>query len=235
MKFLVLILGSTTLVAGGTAITSQQDVRNNMTAQRPHQEHRAASRGTDCPPVETPVFDNVAHPLILQNPDCEITGPWGDRPFTDLDIDGDNLTDSSNGYYSQHGDGPDCSTNLIFKQPSRKISLNFDTNPSTLVLESYLNVSPEFIQYDGLDLLNYPWSFNIRHVGNIDVTNDGKPDAIIEVSVYIDCHATEALIHTFYVENIFEWPAACASDLNNDGAVEVNDLMQIISNWGECE
>ena len=52
MKLLILILGSTTLVAGGTAITSQQDAHNNVTAhQRPYQEHRASSRGTDCPPV----------------------------------------------------------------------------------------------------------------------------------------------------------------------------------------
>ena len=100
MKLLILILGSTTLVAGGTAITSQQDAHNNVTAhQRPYQEHRASSRGTDCPPVATPIFDNVAYPLAIDF--CE------EFFIGRQDVNGDGTVDGWECYFSRFG-GPGC-------------------------------------------------------------------------------------------------------------------------------
>jgi hypothetical protein len=222
MKILVLILGSTTLVAGGTAITSQQDVRNNMTAHRPHQEHRAASRGTDCPPVETPIFDSVPYPLVLGNSCANI---WSRM---DMDVDGDGNNETSLAEYYN-----DCSQGWEYNIPATKMKYVEGSNPPAIIAEAFLDVSPEMMQYDGV-------TGHIEGVwlrGYLDVTNDGKPDAILLVRGNEKCLTTPdgTVDYLFYVENISEWPAACASDLNNDGAVEVNDLMQIISNWGECE
>jgi hypothetical protein len=218
MKFLVLILGSTTLVAGGTAITSQQDVRNNMTAQRPHQEHRAASRGTDCQPVENPIFGNVAYPLIVES--C--TDPLYDG--IDRDLDGDGKTEQCFAEYYN-----DCMT--VYSQPGKTIRYVEGSNPPKIIAESFLNVNPDLMQYDGVTgYIHAAW---LR--AYVDVTNDGKPDAILLVQTSTTECSWDTENHFFYVENISEWPAACASDLNSDGTVEVNDLMQIISNWGPCE
>ena len=218
MKFLVLILGSTTLVAGGTAITSQQDVRNNVTTQRPYQEHRAASRGTDCPPVETPIFGNIAYPLIVKG--CN--DPLYDG--IDRDLDGDGKTEAC---FAEYYD--DCF--YVFSQPGTTIRYVEGSNPPRVISESFLNVSPELMQYDGVT--GYIRAVWLR--AYVDVTNDGKPDAILLVQTEITKCTMIVENHYLYVENISEWPAACATDINNDGSTNVNDLLEVVGNWGECE
>ena len=219
MKFLVLILGSTTLVAGGTAITSQQDARNNVTAhQRPYQEHRAAAGGTDCPPVATPIFDNVSYPLVVEG--C--TDPIYDG--IDRDLDGDGKTDQCFAEYYN-----DCT--MSYSQPGTTISYLEGSNPPRVIAESFLNVNPELMQYDGLT--GYIRAVWLR--AYVDVTNDGKPDAILLVQTSITECSWETENHFFYVENISEWTFACASDSNSDGVVDVTDLLAVVSDWGPCE
>ena len=227
MKFIVLFLSSTTLVAGGTAITSQQDVRNNVIAhQRPYQEHRASSRGTDCPPVATPIFDNVAHMLFVENPDCGI------GYLADIDVDGDGIPETANGWWQSYDYDGWC------KEYRRSFSINKKhryvpgSNPPEVVIESYLDLNPDSMTYEGVDLL---YEFWIEHEGYLDVTNDGKPDAIIRANIQIECSGEWVYNYYFYVENISEWTAACATDINNDGSTNVTDLLAVVGNWGPCE
>ena len=230
MKFLVLILGSTTLVAGGTAITSQQDSRNNVIAnQRPYQEHRAASRGTDCQPVENPIFGNVAYPLEVAEGSCPFRGGAGGSLVPDADIDGDGVIDISSAYYWQ-------SDFESSDYPSSIISFNLNTTPPQIISEAVLILNPETINYTGLDIINYPFDFNIIHLGYIDVTADEKPDALIEVGMQVDESDWDfSDKYYFYIENISEWTAACATDINNDGSTNVNDLLAVVGNWGPCQ
>ena len=229
MKFLVLILGSTTLVAGGTAITSQQDSRNNVIAnQRPYQEHRAASRGTDCQPVENPIFGNVAYPLEVAEGSCPLRWSTGESLLPDADIDGNGVIDISSATYWQD----DFGTSSF---PSSIISFNLNTTPPQIISESVLILNPETINYTGLDIINYPFGVSILNLGYIDVTADGKPDALIEVGMQVDESDWDfSDKYYFYIENISEWTAACATDINNDGSTNVNDLLAVVDGWGVC-
>ena len=226
MKFIVLFLGSTTLVAGGTAITSQQDVRNNVIAhQRPYQEHRAASRGTDCPPVATPIFDNVAHPLFVENPDCRI------GYLSDMDVDGDGIPETSEGWSESFDRMGGCSEFESYNYLDKKSRYVPGSNPPEVVTESYLDLNPDSMTYEGFDLV---YGYYIQNKGYLDVTNDGKPDAIIQAYIATECSGPTVLQY-FYVENISEWTAACATDINNDGSTNVTDLLAVVGNWGPCE
>ena len=225
MKFLVLILGSTTLVAGGTAITSQQDARNNVTAhQRPYQEHRASSRGTDCPPVAIPIFDNVAHPLFVENPDCSI------GYLSDMDVDGDGIPDTSVGFFQKDDWSGDCSKFHSIGSMDKKSYYVPGSNPPEVVTESYLDLNPDSMTYEGFDLI---YTCYMNNNGYLDVTNDGKPDAIIRAYITTECNEP-GVSQYFYVENISEWTAACATDINNDGSTNVTDLLAVVGNWGAC-
>jgi hypothetical protein len=231
MKFLVLFLGSTTLVAGGTAITSQQDVRNNVIAhQRPHQDHRATLRGFSgegsvCPPVATPIFDNVARSLFLDNPDCGL----GYLP--EVDVDGDGVPEMHEGYYWR-GVGLDCKTYEYYFNVDVKTHHVPGSNPPVIVVESYLDLNPDSMTYEGVDML-FTYHIDIR--GYVDVTNDGKPDALLLVQTQQEC-GSEWVTQYFYVENISPPPsAACTTDVNSDGSTNVNDLLEVVANWGPCE
>jgi len=228
MKILILVLGSTTLVAGGTAITSQQDASNNVTAhQRPYQEHRAASRGSDCQPVETPIFGPVAYELPIAIESCL----WRNNRFAfsqpEADIDGDGLFEPHGGvcfYQPSTGKGT--------SYPCVKIRMvNFD--PPEIIGENFLSLHPNDITYDGIDFSKIKYNCVMRCVGYLDVNGSGKPDALIEFT--IDEFGENQEIKLFYVENISEWPAACATDINNDGSTNVNDLLAVVGNWGPCE
>ena len=228
MKFLVLILGSTTLVAGGTAITSQQDVRNNMTTQRSHQEHRAASTHGDCVTVETTIFADIAYELQVANGSCYFRYSSGGSFLPDADIDGDGHLESSTAFGSVDPAMPD---DIYFGQ-SVRVRMR-DTNPPEIISEGFLSLDPIDLEYNGVDFSKITSRYSMRHIGYLDVNEDGKPDALVELM--FDEWGPNQEYKIFYVENISEWPAACASDLNSDGSVEVNDLMQIISDWGPCE
>jgi len=54
MKFIILFLGSTTLVAGGTAITSQHDARNNVIAHQVLIQQNASHLRGEHRPVGVP-------------------------------------------------------------------------------------------------------------------------------------------------------------------------------------
>jgi hypothetical protein len=227
MKFLVLILGSTTLVAGGTAITSPQDARNNVTAhQRPYQEHRAVSRGTDCQSVATPIFDNVAHPLVLQN-----SASCGNLWFGN-DVDGDGVMETSECYFLRTS----CEAN---SSNTVDLILHYvpGSNPPEVIVESFLDLNPDSMNYVGADGTAFDFSVypvEISRRGYLDVTNDEKPDAIIQVKYQTDCgQGWPPLIQYFYIKNIFT-SAACATDINNDGSTNVTDLLEVVGNWGAC-
>jgi len=233
MKFLVLVLGSTTLVAGGTAITSQQDVRNNVIAQqRPYQEPRAASGGTDCPPAESPIFENVAHPLLLENPDCVYF--WSKS--SDADVDGDGILETSEASFRRDSFGGGCNFG-DYSDPDVKLYYVPGTTPPMVSVKPFLDLDPNSMTYEGVDML---YHFNIYNCGYLDVTNDGKLDAILKAEIQVDadeeCWGGEWVIQYFYVENISTPPAAtCATDINNDGSTNVNDLLAVVGNWGPCK
>ena len=228
MKFLILFLGSTGLVAGGTAITSQQSTRNNIT---PYQQ--AYQAGEDCPNVEPPIFDNVAYELFLENPDCIGIDPNTRLlRFPEVDIDGDGIDDAK----------PWCTFRITGACASLDVQLeNFrgkrvrlvpNTTPPVLITEVYLDLNPKTISYVDLNL-DFSFDFTIIHIGNLDVTGDGKPDAILYLALQYCNKPIEK--RYFYLENISDWPAACATDINNDGNTNVSDLLEVISRWGPCE
>jgi hypothetical protein len=222
MKILVLILGSTTLVAGGTAITSQQDAHNNVTAhQRPYQEHRASSRG-NCPPVATPIFDNVAYPLTIDS--CE------DFFIGNQDVNEDGTVDGWECYFWRNG-GPGCKDSNVNGHRADILAQYVPgSNPPEVKLESFLDLNPDLINYQGHDFI-YSVSLSMR--GHLDVTGDGKPDAIIRANYSTECGQPNIVEQYFYIENIFP-SAACATDINNDGSTTVNDLIAVVANWGAC-
>jgi len=217
MKVLVLILGSMTLIAGGVAMTSQQDTRSNLlTNQQIIQPEDTRLLGSDCQWVETPIFDTVAHPLI------NATGcTFGGMGATKIDLDGDGIPEGI-------GDNSmiTYSADLLRDLPAKKVSYVANSNPPEIRSEIFISVNPKYLTYEEAlrGTIQSAWVS-----GWLDVTNDGKPDAIVLTN------DGENVSRWWYVENISEWPAACASDLNSDGTVEVNDLMQIISDWGPCE
>jgi hypothetical protein len=229
MNYIVLILGSTTLVAGGTAITSQQDARNNVIAhQRPYQEHRLGSPGTDCPPVETPIFGNVAHQLILENPDCWI------GYLADSDVDGDGVLERAGGFCQRLDSWDKCDWYQERKVQDVKTQYVPGSNPPVVVNASFLDVHPDSMTYEGFDSDDLQYEYSIYNLGFLDVTNDGKPDAIIWTNIQTGCNGSYVTQY-YYVENISEWTAACATDINNDDVTDVVDLLEVISGWGPCE
>ena len=229
MKFLVLFLSSTTLVAGGTAITSQQDVRNNVNVhQRPNQEHRLGSPGTDCPPVETPIFGNVAYPLFLENPDCWI------GYLADSDVDGDGVLERSGGFCERLDWMGKCDWYEEGEVQDIKTQYVPGSNPPVVVTASFLDLNPDSMTYEGVDSDDFQYEYQIYNLGYLDVTNDGKPDAIIWTNIGTGCNGPYVTQH-FYVENISEWTSACATDVNGDGSTNVNDLLAVVGNWGPCE
>jgi hypothetical protein len=227
MKFLVLILGSTTLVAGGTAITSQQDARNNMTAhQRPYQEHQAASRGTDCPPVATPIFDNVAHPLTVDFCQEFYSG--------NQDVNGDGTVDGWECFFMRSLSN-ECTESSIINKVDLILHYVPGSNSPEVRVESFLDLNPDSMKYVGIDFPYY--GVHITKRAYLDVTDDGRPDAIIEMRYETECNQEFEVweIQYFYIENMLPPPAAaCTTDVNSDGSTNVNDLLEVVANWGAC-
>jgi len=219
MKLLVLFLGSTTLVAGSTSITSQQDVHADFTHLLPHQPANTRMVGDGCPWVEPPIFDTVAHPLIAN--DCD--NLWFSSHSgvgNTIDLDGDGVPESMAGnvvrWELPNGiDSPACKTRYV---PN--------SNPTAISNEIFLSVNPKYLTYKG----SAP-KFYCSLVGYLDVTNDGKPDAIISGEIG-NGEWNDGL---WFVENISDWPATCATDINSDGSTNVNDLLEVVGNWGSCE
>ena len=218
MKVATGMMFVTVLIGGGAAVTPQQGARIEVTThQRPHHAQRTTSRaiGGGCP-SGIPVFDNVAHPIVM--PACDEYVPWL------LDVDGDGNPEDAD-YVSANsweGSSPGVRTYHIR-----------GSNPPELVSEIYLDVSPDFIQYEGMEeLFAVAESYSIQTTGFMDVTNDGKPEAIVTVGI---ATANDNFYGSFYIENISEWPAKCATDINDDGTVNVTDLLSVMSTWGPCE
>ncbi len=88
-----------------------------------------------------------------------------------------------------------------------------------------LNLDPSVMSYE---IPPQGTSFKLELVGFFDMTRDGLPDAIVQLSGGGNTY--------FYIENISEPPAvACATDINNDGSTNVDDLLALVGNWGPCE
>ena len=83
------------------------------------------------------------------------------------------------------------------------------------------------------------------------MTQDGKLDLILQIERFVYpcgeggvCNGYDGIgaspdyngTYYWYVENILgSSGVACASDLYGNGSVEVNDLMQVVSDWDTCE
>ncbi|MCH2141185.1 MAG: hypothetical protein MK100_09165, partial [Phycisphaerales bacterium] len=104
-----------------------------------------------------------------------------------------------------------------------------------------LDISPNSISYNGL---NWPpkgnpnlW-FIAEYKGFFDVTGDGRLDIILDVQLNIEWNPGEwtEIRQFFYIENTSSpVAAACSSDIDDSGAVDISDLLTVISDWGPCE
>jgi hypothetical protein len=226
MNYIVLILGSTTLVAGGTAITSQQDARNNVIAhqfliQQNASHLRGEHRQVGVPECEDAgIFSDIAHPIDLS---CI---PFGQNLLFDvttshsLDLDGDGEAETIigdvNSYKNEWGE-------------YHRMSMVLHADDSTSFgARTLLSAHPDDLTYKGIpDLGDY---YESRRIGYLDVTGDGLVDVLLGVGI------SGGPIQYFYVENLSPPPtAACTTDVNNDGSTNVNDLLAVVGNWGPCE
>jgi hypothetical protein len=257
MKFLVLFLGSTTLVAGGTAITPQQDVRNNViTNQRPHQEHRFnGSEGACCFQDTATCVDDLNSidcldqggawqgwtpcSSVLCLHECENAGIFSNiakpialncAPFGGSFYGGYGPT-----FLDLDGDGEaekilglaELAEDEVFSWNNTSKILRAD-NASSFSVTTLLDIHPSVLTYEGL--ADFGLHFNIHGAGYLDVNGDDLFDQLL--SVQIGSEAPQF----FYVENISTPPAAvCASDINNDDVTDVVDLLEVVGNWGPCE
>ena len=129
-----------------------------------------------------------------------------------IDLNGDSVLENTNGYLLSYNTGLNIPWTM-FKAFS-------ETVISELVLIDVTQINFE-------NNVSYSYA-NIAAL--IDMNNDGLLDAIIRL---IDNNNGSSY---YCVLNISTPPAAtCDSDLNGNGSVEVNDLMQIVSDWGPCE
>ena len=168
----------------------------------------------------------MAHPLFLENPDC------GLGYLADVDVDGDGVPETSEGSYQRYDIMGDCSEYESYFEMDVKTHYVPGSNPPVVVTASYLDLNPDSMTYEGVDML---YDYNIFNRGYVDVTNDGKPDALIMIRIQTECPGGEYVNQYFYVENISEAPASCVTDINNDGSTNVNDLLAVVGNWGPCE
>jgi hypothetical protein len=176
-----------------------------------------------CPPSPSGIFSSIAYPLNIECEDQDWYWPGsnnGNTIDTRIDLDGDGAEEKIVAYarfMTQSDEDIDVHGSFI----------KIGSTSGSIKITELIDLNPTSLTYAGVQFCD---EIHCNLAGLLDVTGDGLPDAIVQVisdMCYIGYH---------YVENISIPPAAaCASDLNNDGAVEVNDLMQIISNWGACE
>ena len=175
-----------------------------------------------CLPSDEIMFSSIAYPLSVEceNPNLAIIF---DHFFNKIDLNGDNVEEMII-EYSAFGSGelPTDRHGSFMKMGS----INGSVKVSELI-----DLNPSSIAYSGVQFCE---DITCRLKSFLDVTGDGLPDAIVYVSSYGlngGCHSGY-----HYVENISIPPAAaCASDINNDGSTNVNDLLAVVGNWGPCE
>jgi hypothetical protein len=235
------LIGLISLLAiGGTSAISQNVVTSNrttpmtgLTEKRIEFERgipeRTLRSGYECY-AEVSIFDTVAHPLVVNSDE---TCYWH---IADADVDGDGILDTNLGYISRWCDeceNGSCVSYSTYGMTSTLVTVVGSTPPE-INISTYLNMDSSVIDYGFSDL---PYGFELMHMGNLDVTGDGKPDAIIKAIVDWEdtCQGYDQESYYFYVENISQWPVACETDINNDGSTNTNDLLAVVGNWGPCE
>jgi hypothetical protein len=228
MKLVIIGLSSLLTVGGTTAISqnasSQRPTKQFNMPTMPQHIRDLQNRGVECQSVDNPIFGTVALPLEVENMNCSL---WQDIP---VDLDGDGTFEDTYSFYSI---SDSCYDNYVWSQPATKIRYVEGSNPPAVISETFLNLNPDIIQYEGVD---FPGDFYISLEAYLDVTNDGKPDAIIRADwSEVACDYEISVFSYFYIENISQWGGVCATDINNDGSTNVNDLLAVVGNWGPCE
>jgi hypothetical protein len=177
------------------------------------------------------MFSNIALPLTLES--CGISSiSFGSIGMSqNIDVDGDGIEELSKDIASAFTGGGLFGNYMVMGSV-----FNESTTIGTITVTNILDVSTDVIDYSGIPDDGYSGPFQISCEGYMDVTLDGKKDAIIEFRRMGGPwnggdYSFEAY---FYIENISEWPAACATDINNDGSTNVNDLLAVVGNWGAC-
>ena len=190
-----------------------------------------------CPEVCEPhgIFDTVAYPLSIECGGFATAGAamshWPHYPngaamlaqYIKIDLDGDGLEETITAM-------PVHKTMDPWQNTDGKFIASGD-GFGTLQINDLLGLDPAVMTY--VDLTIPPADMaDIWVTDFIDVTGDGLLDAIVvvrmmQIADYVDI--------PFYVINTSTPPAvACATDVNNDGATNVNDMLAIISAWGPC-
>ena len=207
------------LVAGtAMAVSTMQQPRVDRHSMSSHQQwdHQRASGDVVC--EDAGIFSNYAYELEV-NSSCTLTPGyyWEDRirpRVFYLDIDEDGALDSISGEASYNKDEKHGNT---YRQ------LHIIRADSATSFSASVLLDPSTITYEDLDFNDI---YRISLSSLVDMNGDGLLDAILAVSGQ----------RYFCAINISTPPTAnCTSDVNGDGSVEVNDILQVVSDWGPCE
>ena len=116
------------------------------------------------------------------------------------DVNGDGTVDGWECYFSRFG-GPGCKDSNVQTHIADLLAQYVPgSNPPEVKVESFLDLNPDLINYQGHDFM---YSVTLSMRGHLDVTGDGKPDAIIRAVYNTDCGQSNAVKQYFYIENIF--------------------------------
>jgi len=212
MKTTVIIYTALVLVGTAEAISVQQPRVNNVELYSHHHLKSNNAFVGDC--LENAgIFDTYGYEISYV---CE-KSPFGGGNIIErsIDLNGDSILESTNGYLLSYN-YPGSSLNIPWTM--------FKAFSPTVISELVL------IDVSQIDFENNATYSTADMGGLIDMNNDGLLDAII-------CLSDKNYNPSYYcVLNISTPPAvACASDVNGNGSVEVNDVIQVISDWGSCE
>jgi len=221
MKLAIMLLGSTAFVAGGTTLTKNpSSQKHDVLSKQVHQVKASADRDSgDCDFATTPIFANVAN-IILTDSECTV-GSFSSH----ADIYGNGNSINVFASYFTYYDPIDGLSEVW--QPATATRLLPESGPPVFTSEIIIDLHPTVMGYEG----GFPHGqqfYDLRTIGLTDINNDGKKDAIV-VGSYSDNK------YYFYIENISDFPVACTTDVNSDGSTNVNDLLEVVGNWGPCE
>ena len=186
--------------------------------------------GEDCDegifPVTWPVFEMTMRPLELESG----TGflpcfDFGDDSLLDLDGDG-NLE-----MWAEDGSG--FSWNKFDGGRNRPLTA-MRRSEDVVAIEVVMNFEGD-LQYwlDVLEEKSPPANGGLRaeHDAFFDVDGDGRLDLIFRVELD-DWDVGSSIQRFFWFRNTSTPPARdCDSDLNDDGRVDGEDLLQLLSDW----
>ena len=219
MKKTVTIYSLFLLAGTAMAVSTMQQPRVDRHSMSSHQQWGDQRASGDVVCEDAGIFSNYAYELEV-NSSCTLTNYYYEdriRPrVLHLDIDEDGALDSISGEASYNKDEKHGNT---YRQ------LHIIRADSATSFSASVLLDPSTITYEGLDFNDIARS---ALSSLVDMNGDGLLDAILAVKAGGQRY--------FCAINISPPPTAnCTSDVNGDGSVGVNDILQVVGNWGPCE